>query len=397
MSFAEGFVKTAAFAFPKMKAHTVDWHSLDPNKPDEAWSAKIDGAHTVIVAKQGEVPRLFSYRQSKRTGGKIEYTPKLPHISKKSPLNAQFRGETYAIDQHGKIVPPEIITAMLNSNTDNSLKFQQDNNLKTRTALIDVEKINGKHVESKMPFLEKRKLMEQFVAQNPDFTLPAIAYTAKEKEELKQQVEKGHHPQTLEGLMVHQTEGPKQFAKAKIWNEHDVYVRGVFHEEGAKSDRKPMAGGFTYSWTENGPVVGRVGTGFSHEEKVDMMQHPKAYIGRVARVQAQRLSSNKTLIKPSFTHWHIEKNIDPPVEKTATIFAKQSIIVDKSIAVDRDEAKLKAKKFADRLYTSRETKSSFRFRQRPPSHFVKGSFRTKKVTPGVSIIYGQVDEKKDPK
>lgn len=74
-------------------------------------------------------------------------------------------------------------------------------------------------------------------------------------------------------------------------------------------------------------------------------------------------------------------------------WAKQTIIVQKTHAKDRDEASGIAKGFADRLYTSRETATSFRFRQKPPSKFVWGSYRTKSIPgKGVSIVYGRLKE-----
>ena len=72
--------------------------------------------------------------------------------------------------------------------------------------------------------------------------------------------------------------------------------------------------------------------------------------------------------------------------------AKQSVIVKKSHpSVDnRSDAKRVARKYADRIYTARETSTSFRFRQKPPSDFQKGSFRTQKVNKNVSIIWGKL-------
>lgn len=74
----------------------------------------------------------------------------------------------------------------------------------------------------------------------------------------------------------------------------------------------------------------------------------------------------------------------------------QTVIVSKSRTKSRSKAEKIARKHASRMYTSRETKSSFRFRQRPPKDFVEGSFRTFQVPDeeGVSLVYG--DLKKNP-
>ena len=54
----------------------------------------------------------------------------------------------------------------------------------------------------------------------------------------------------------------------------------------------------------------------------------------------------------------------------------QTVIVSKDVARTRAKATKVARKFANRIYTSRETKTSWRFRQRPPKDFVQKSFRT---------------------
>jgi hypothetical protein len=68
----------------------------------------------------------------------------------------------------------------------------------------------------------------------------------------------------------------------------------------------------------------------------------------------------------------------------------QTVIVSKDLADTRAEATEIAREFANRIYTSRETKNTWRFRQRPPKDFKKGTFRTFKVpgTDGVSMVYG---------
>jgi hypothetical protein len=54
-----------------------------------------------------------------------------------------------------------------------------------------------------------------------------------------------------------------------------------------------------------------------------------------------------------------------------------------------------ARRYADRLYTVRETGTSFRFRQRPPSCFVKTSYKTAQPTKHVSVVYGEVKKSEE--
>jgi len=384
--FIEGFLKIAYLE--KRPYKSLEIGKLNPSKEDEAWTAKIDGAHTIINMKKGKMPRLFSHRISKRTGNPIEYTPKLTHIKNKSPVTAVLRGETFAVDEKGKAVHPDTVTAMLNRTVERSLELQKEKGIKTKVALIDVDEIGGKSAYNK-PFEFKRKFMEGIAKKNPDFVLPSIAYTQSEKKTLLKKIQTHKLPETKEGLIVHNLHEPeKPFAKAKITADHDVYVTGIYKEE-SPTGRQPMAGGFEYSWDPGGEMVGRVGTGFSHAMKVDMLKNPEDYIGRAAKVTAHDISRNKVLMKPSFQGWHVEKNIgDNPG------FAKQTVIIDKSLVKDRAHAQTLAKPFADRIYTSRETGSSFRFRQLPPGKFVPGTFKTFKPKEGIAIVYGQLKKEK---
>lgn len=306
-NFWTGFEKRAA----KTKAvyHKMDINALDPSREHEAWSVKIDGAHTVTKMKKGKLPLLFSHRASKKTGTLIPYTPKLPHIQNKSPFNAEVRAETYAVGKRGKAVHPDIVTALLNSGVEKSLQMQKDLGIRTATALIDVDRFEGKDMRT-APYKEKRKVLEMIASKNPDFHLPDTAFTVEAKSSLLKTMLAKKHPQSKEGLVIHDIFSPERpFAKAKIIDEHDIHVVDIFKEEGVKPGRKPMAGGIIYSWDEGGKPVGKIGTGFNHAEKEDMLKNPDKYIGRVARVKALDLSKNKVLVKPSFSMWHVEKNL----------------------------------------------------------------------------------------
>lgn len=302
-----GFEKRAAST--KAVYRKMDINSLDPSRENEAWSVKVDGAHSIVKMVKNKLPLLFSHRTSKRTGGPIPYTPKLPHIQRNSPFNAEVRAEVYAVDSKGRAVHPDVVGAMLNRGVEKSLELQREKGIRTATALIDVDKFQGKDMR-KATFAEKRKVMEMIVAKNPDFHLPDTAFTAKEKSQLLGKMLARKHPQSKEGLIVHDLNNPEApFAKSKLIDHHDVYVTGIFHEEGVKAGRKPMAGGFTYAWEPGGKPVGKVGTGFTHAMKTDMLKNPSNYVGRVAKVKALDLSVSKVLIKPSFDGWHLEKNL----------------------------------------------------------------------------------------
>ncbi len=78
--------------------------------------------------------------------------------------------------------------------------------------------------------------------------------------------------------------------------------------------------------------------------------------------------------------------------------AIQTIIVSKDHpGVDsRADAQRIAEKHGD-VYTSRETESSYRFRQRPPGDFVEDSMRTEKRGEHVSVVWGELKRGKSKK
>ena len=65
----------------------------------------------------------------------------------------------------------------------------------------------------------------------------------------------------------------------------------------------------------------------------------------------------------------------------------QTVIVSKTKAKTRAAAeKIAEKLLGKKVKTSRETETSFRFRQFPPEEIVKGTIGTKQVKQGVSIV-----------
>lgn len=68
----------------------------------------------------------------------------------------------------------------------------------------------------------------------------------------------------------------------------------------------------------------------------------------------------------------------------------QTIVISKKYAQGMDAARAALKKFGGAFHKVDETEESYRFRQRDPSEFVDGSFKTFQPTPGVSLVYGKL-------
>jgi len=89
-----------------------------------------------------------------------------------------------------------------------------------------------------------------------------------------------------------------------------VYIRSIYPAIEQKSGKeKDEAGGFEYSLTPRGEIIGSVGTGFTKEKRRDMFGHPEDYIGMVARVKSPQQYSSGALRAPSFYTMDIEKNL----------------------------------------------------------------------------------------
>lgn len=78
--------------------------------------------------------------------------------------------------------------------------------------------------------------------------------------------------------------------------------------------RETMAGGFEFSQTPNGPIIGRVGTGFGHGLKKHMAQDPELYQGLKARVRTQVAPSQYAPRAPVFAGWHLDQQIPEGVK-----------------------------------------------------------------------------------
>lgn len=83
----------------------------------------------------------------------------------------------------------------------------------------------------------------------------------------------------------------------KKYQSHKVYVVKVFAGE-----EKGKAGGFYYSWSPNGKIIGRVATGLDNKTLIQMAQNPEKFEGRAAQVISLE-KHRKKLRKPEFQSW----------------------------------------------------------------------------------------------
>jgi len=66
----------------------------------------------------------------------------------------------------------------------------------------------------------------------------------------------------------------------------------------------------------------------------------------------------------------------------------QSVILTKSRGMSSTDARKKISRAGFKTTKIDITENTFRFRQRPPTAFVKKTFRTKTIKPGLKIVIG---------
>lgn len=293
---------------------------------NQLMAAKLDGAHvTLDMSRSGGPVRLFSYRPTERATGVIEHTHKV-----KGTLNTRvpsglggtvLRGELWGVRKGTKksAIPAEELGGILNSGVWKSRDKQEDQGVNLAYAPFDVVKYRGRNVDN-YPYQKKLTILKDVVNRLKEvgspmqIGMPRFATTEAAKAKLYRRIKNQTLPETKEGVILWNLTDSAPPVKAKLRPDHDVFIRRIFMEKGERGKLNNMAGGFEYSWTPDGPIMGRVGTGFSHELKRDMAANPQVYIDRVAKVEAEKVfksskypSQPGALSKPAFIGWHIEK------------------------------------------------------------------------------------------
>ena len=309
--------KEAALSNPitwKPKYKTVS--DVDVENEDRVLQPKIDGAHAIFHLHHDGKNDIYSPRVSKRTGGAIEHSGRLPHLrdlAVPSELSdTVLRGELYG-RADGSPLPAETVSGILNSSVSKSLEKQKEAG-PLRPYIYDIVKFNGKDV-SKEPYKTKFNLLKLIESKIPELKVADTAFTSAQKSRLLDAIKAKKYPDTHEGVVEWSLGKPGQPpSKLKFRDNHDVYIRDIYPAVSKSGEVKDEAGGFRFSWTPKGKIVGNVGTGFTQEKRVDMLQNPENYIGYVARVKSPQKFSSGALRAPAFYSMDVEKNMGKEAE-----------------------------------------------------------------------------------
>jgi hypothetical protein len=289
---------------PKYRDTTTD--KIDVHDKDEVVQPKIDGAHVLVdFRREKKPPRVYSYRPSKRgTHNLIDHTHKfmglLDKAVPKELVGTMLRGEAVAV-KDGKIQDAEITAGLLNSAVMKSRRKQKDRG-QLEVRVFDVVRERKKN-KATAPYTDKLRLLRRVEELIPDLKVPETVSNPDDKARLISAIKQGDHPDTREGVVVWNTKKPLA-TRAKLRPDYDVYVRSVIPGTGKYSDRMGALG---YSVTPNGPIVGRVGTGFSDAMRKKIWDNKDKYMGKAVTVRAQQQYRTGALRTPSFFRFHPEK------------------------------------------------------------------------------------------
>lgn len=268
--------------------------------------AKVDGALNFIKLLKDRA-EVLSYRTSKRTGGPILHTERFFGQVPRLDIPKHLRGsillsEVYGV-RKGKAIQGQELGGILNSGVAKSLERQKEKGIELKAQVFDIARYSNTKVQQNLPYKEKKKMMLEIINKLPfkkKFHLPDEANTKETSQALLKKIQQNKHPLTSEGIIIRTPDGKRM--KYKTTEEHDVYIRELFGGEGKYTDKG--VGGFWYSWTPKGAVVGKVGTGLSDELRKDMYETPSRFIGRKARVRGHEKYPSGALRAPALISLH---------------------------------------------------------------------------------------------
>lgn len=284
----------------KLDIKAKDAVDIDYEDNSKILSAKIDGGSSTIVIEPDRQIRAFSPRRRVGSNELIEYTPKIDgmfgEFGSKKLGRTKVLGEAF-VDADKGVVPARTVGGILNAGTLKSREMQKEHG-PLRVSLYDVHMYKGKDVKD-LHYSDKLKIIQNIIKEHPIFTTPQIARTAEEKRRLVEQIFSGKHPQTEEGVV----EWGKDPVKIKSHRIDDAWVVGM--RPGEKKYAGVGGGALIYSLERNGKPVGKVGTGFTDDERKNMISHPKNWVGKKITIKHVGQMPSGAFRAPSYNGLHL--------------------------------------------------------------------------------------------
>ena len=272
---------------------------------------KVDGALAIMIIKNGNL-EIFSPRTSVRTNLPIPYTERVFGIKpvKVTPPELEgsvLLGELYAVQTDPKtgeerILPPNELSAILNSKLFKSIDQAKRQNINFKIFLFDVVRM-GKNDDTPLDkwyerdYNTRREFMKKIIKYLPQsFHLPIETTDAQSASQLFDTIRKGDYFLTSEGVIFHPSTGIP--IKHKFLKEINAYFKGIQPGEGKY--KSVGAGGILFSLEPEGEPVGVVGTGLTDRLRKLLFEEPEKFLGRKMRIRYHEQFPSGKLRTPSF-------------------------------------------------------------------------------------------------
>ena len=254
----------------------IDINKVDINNSNQVIAPKYDGALSTFVLRPQKPIEAYSYRKSKRVPGQlIDYSFKTelyktivpPAIKGTTILRGELFGAT-----------PQDTNAVLLSGVWRARTLP-----KLQHRLFDVEKFQGKDYRNK-PYAEKLQALKFIAGAMPNLQIQELKSSPEAKKALIDDIRKGTHPHTKEGVVVYDLDRPYP-TKAKFVQDSNVYLTEILGGKGRLHDSTGRLG---YSLTANGPTKGYIGTGLSDTLRRTIFAEPDEFIGKQVQITSEK-------------------------------------------------------------------------------------------------------------
>jgi hypothetical protein len=289
----------------RKKYESLDIDKIDVSDPNMSLSPKYDGASAEIHLLPGRRPRVISTRKT-RAGGIIDHSAKFRELLEfKVPKEigpVVLAGEVLALNKKGRFAGANVTAGILNSET-----------LKAREKVEQVGSIENfvfdivRGLNADAPYEEKMNFIRYVSSVVPRMRPAEVAATSRDKANLIKRITSGKHPHTNEGLVsAVKRDSEIKLVKHKVLPETDVYIRDIISGTGRLKD---SMGAIYYSHTPRGPIIGKVGTGFSDRNRDLIWKRKADLIGSVISLKSMgEYSKTGALRMPVFLRIHPDKN-----------------------------------------------------------------------------------------
>lgn len=266
---------------------------------------KLDGALNFLNFINGKA-EMLSHRYSKVTGKPVVQTERffgeIPHIDLPPELrDAVLHAEVYGTKDSKPITQQET-SGILNSSLSKAISDMKERGVDLKGMLFHIERKGKNPLGWDTPYEERKAAIKEYLKYLPEgkFHLPEEAKTSDDALKLFNDIKNKTHGHTEEGVVIYPPTGAP--SKHKVSPEQDVFIRKFFPGEGKY--KGIGVGGFEYSHTPDGKIVGRVGTGISDELRKMMHQNPDWFVDRVAKVTSLGEQPSGALRMPVFHGIH---------------------------------------------------------------------------------------------